>query len=114
MQIINTDWIITTDADCVVNKTGYWPWTITFSFMMLPWLPSGNVYLWQFILHHFQQLDIASLQGATIGSFGINKGFMCNGANFAYTKSFSRNWMAFMETIQLLVAMMFSCCKSDC
>jgi hypothetical protein len=40
--------------------------------------------LWQFILHHFQQLDIASLQGATIGSFGINKGFMCNGANFVY------------------------------
>jgi len=39
-------------------------------------------------LHHFQQLDLASLQGATIGSFGINKGFMCNGANFAYTKSF--------------------------
>jgi hypothetical protein len=24
---------------------------------------------------------IASLQGATIGSFGIGKGFMCNGAN---------------------------------
>ena len=37
-------------------------------------------------LHHFQQLDFASLQGATIGSFGINKPFMCNGANFAYTK----------------------------
>jgi hypothetical protein len=31
-------------------------------------------------LHHFQQ-DLASLQGATIGSFGIGKGFMCNGAN---------------------------------
>jgi hypothetical protein len=27
-------------------------------------------------LHHFQQLDLASLQGATIGSFGIGKGFM--------------------------------------
>jgi cellulose synthase/poly-beta-1,6-N-acetylglucosamine synthase-like glycosyltransferase len=39
-------------------------------------------------LHHFQQLDLASLQGATIGSFGLKKGFMCNGANFAYTKSF--------------------------
>jgi cellulose synthase/poly-beta-1,6-N-acetylglucosamine synthase-like glycosyltransferase len=37
-------------------------------------------------LHHFQQLDLASLQGATIGSFGIKKAFMCNGANFAYTK----------------------------
>jgi hypothetical protein len=47
-------------------------------------IAAGNVYLWQFILHHFQQLDIASLQGATIGSFGINKGFMCNGANFVY------------------------------
>jgi hypothetical protein len=31
------------------------------------------------VLHHFQQLDLASLQGATIGSFGIGKGFMCNG-----------------------------------
>jgi hypothetical protein len=39
-------------------------------------------------LHHFQQLDLASLQGATIGSFGLKNGFMCNGANFAYTKSF--------------------------
>jgi cellulose synthase/poly-beta-1,6-N-acetylglucosamine synthase-like glycosyltransferase len=38
-------------------------------------------------LHHFQQLDLASLQGATIGSFGLGKGFMSNGANFAYTKS---------------------------
>jgi hypothetical protein len=37
-------------------------------------------------LHHFQQ-DLASLQGATIGSFGIGKGFMCNGANLAYKKS---------------------------
>jgi hypothetical protein len=37
-------------------------------------------------LHAFQQLDLASLQGATIGSFGIKKPFMCNGANFAYTK----------------------------
>jgi cellulose synthase/poly-beta-1,6-N-acetylglucosamine synthase-like glycosyltransferase len=33
-------------------------------------------------------LDLTSLQGATIGSFGLRKGFMCNGANFAYTKSF--------------------------
>jgi len=36
--------------------------------------------------HRFQQLDLLSLQGATIGSFGIGKPFMCNGANFAYTK----------------------------
>jgi hypothetical protein len=40
--------------------------------------------------HHFQQLDLASLQGATIGSFGIGKGFMCNGANLAYKIIISR------------------------
>jgi hypothetical protein len=39
----------------------------------------------------FSAIDLASLQGATIGSFGIKKGFMCNGANFAYTKSFFQN-----------------------
>ena len=38
--------------------------------------------------HHFQQMDLLSLQGTTIGSFGIGKPFMCNGANFAYTKKF--------------------------
>lgn len=38
--------------------------------------------------HHFQQLDLMSLQGTTIGSFGNGKPFMCNGANFAYTKKF--------------------------
>ncbi|MFV8364362.1 glycosyltransferase family 2 protein [Flavobacterium sp. ZT3P35] len=89
MQIINTDWIITTDADCVVNKK----WLLTLdNYIQLHDVAMiagavtytcGNSFL-----HHFQQLDIASLQGATIGSFGINKGFMCNGANFAYTKSF--------------------------
>jgi cellulose synthase/poly-beta-1,6-N-acetylglucosamine synthase-like glycosyltransferase len=38
-------------------------------------------------LNRFQLLDVLSLQGATIGGFGINKPFLCNGANFAYQKS---------------------------
>jgi glycosyltransferase involved in cell wall biosynthesis len=89
MQIVNTDWIITTDADCVVNKN----WLITLD----NYIQLHNVAMIagavtydckNSFLHHFQQLDLASLQGATIGSFGIKKGFMCNGANFAYTKSF--------------------------
>jgi glycosyltransferase involved in cell wall biosynthesis len=88
MQIVNTDWIITTDADCVVNAN----WLLTLdNYIQLHDVEMiagavtydcGNSFL-----HHFQQLDLSSLQGATIGSFGINKGFMCNGANFAYTKS---------------------------
>ena len=36
----------------------------------------------------FQQLDFLSLQGTTIGSFGNNQAFMCNGANFCYQKAF--------------------------
>ena len=88
MNRVTTDWIITTDADCVVSKN--WLSTLdnyiqTHNVAMI----SGAVtYDFQnMFLHQFQQLDIASLQGATIGSFGINKGFMCNGANLAYTKS---------------------------
>jgi glycosyltransferase involved in cell wall biosynthesis len=89
MQIVKTDWIITTDADCFAKEN---------------WLLSLDDYIQNHdvsmiagavtydgkdsFLHHFQQLDLASLQAATIGSFGLEKGFMCNGANFAYTKSF--------------------------
>lgn len=96
MQIINTDWIITTDADCTVNTN----WLLTLdNYIQLHDVTMiagavtydcGNSFL-----HHFQQLDLSSLQGATIGSFGINKGFMCNGANFAYTKSFFKKLNGF-------------------
>ena len=89
MQSVNSDWIITTDADCTVNKN----WIITLdNYIQLhdvAMIAGAVTYDYDnSFLHHFQQLDLASLQGATIGSFGIKKGFMCNGANFAYTKSF--------------------------
>lgn len=88
IPLVKTDWVITTDADCVVPEN---------------WLLSLDNYIQTHqvaliagavtydcnnsFLHHFQQLDLASLQGATIGSFGLRKAFMCNGANLAYTKS---------------------------
>lgn len=87
VKMVKTDWIITTDADCVVSKN----WLLTLdnyiqihkaSMIAGAVTYSGS----NSFLHHFQQLDLASLQGATIGSFGIGKGFMCNGANLAYTK----------------------------
>jgi glycosyltransferase involved in cell wall biosynthesis len=89
MQITNTDWIITTDADCEVNAN----WLLTLdNYIQLhdvEMIAGAVTYNCDnSFLHHFQQLDLASLQGATIGSFGIDKGFMCNGANFAYTKTF--------------------------
>jgi glycosyltransferase involved in cell wall biosynthesis len=96
MQIVKTDWIITTDADCVVNKN----WLLALdNFIQLHHVSmiAGAVTYDcnNSFLHHFQQLDLASLQGATIGSFGIQKGFMCNGANFAYTKSFFQKLKGF-------------------
>jgi glycosyltransferase involved in cell wall biosynthesis len=96
MQMVKTDWVITTDADCVVHKN----WLLALdNFIQLhpiSMIAGAVTYNCQnSFLHHFQQLDLASLQGATIGSFGIKKGFMCNGANFAYTKSFFQKLKGF-------------------
>lgn len=89
ITISKNEWIITTDADCEVP---------------IAWLKTIDTYIQKehkkmvaagvcFLpksgfLFAFQNLDFLSLQGVTIGSFGINKPFMCNGANFAYEKSF--------------------------
>lgn len=88
MNVVNTDWVITTDADCVVNPK----WVLAFDNYIqthdVSMIAGAVTYdCSNSFLHQFQQLDLASLQGATIGSFGIGKGFMCNGANLAYTKT---------------------------
>jgi len=88
MRQVKTDWVITTDADCIVPEN----WLLTFDNYIqqnkISMLAGAVTYNCRnSFLDHFQQLDLTSLQGATIGSFGLNKGFMCNGANFAYTKA---------------------------
>lgn len=93
---IQNEWIITTDADCVVHKN----WLQTLDNYIQQNNPEMIVGAVNYdcknrFLHHFQQLDMASLQGATMGSFGIKKGFMCNGANFAYTKNLFLNLNGF-------------------
>lgn len=83
----NHQWIITTDADCILPKY---------------WLDSFDEFIQKSntkciagpityednnsFLNRFQILDLLSLQGATIGGFGIKKPFLCNGANFGYQK----------------------------
>ncbi|WP_300567014.1 glycosyltransferase [Flavobacterium sp.] len=81
------DWIITTDADCSVREN----WLSVFNHYIqnhsVEMIAGGvNYSIQKGLLSHFQQMDLLSLQGATIGSFGLNKAFMCNGANFAYSK----------------------------
>lgn len=87
IPILKYEWVVTTDADCVVNEK----WLLTLdnfiqknnSEMVVGAVVYKTKNNW---FHWFQQLDLLSLQGTTIGSFGIGKPFMCNGANFAYTK----------------------------
>ncbi|WP_204344139.1 glycosyltransferase [Psychroserpens algicola] len=83
------DWIVTTDADCELPK--YWldtfdnySHTRQLNMLVAPVTFKAPDSFFQ----RFQLLDILSLQGATIGSFGIHKPFLCNGANLAYTKDF--------------------------
>ena len=102
IQVAKNDWIITTDADCLVQKN----WLTTFNQYIqeneVEMVASGVCYVPKSgFLSAFQNLDFLSLQGATIGSFGIDKPFMCNGANFAYSKSFFKELNGFQgnETI---------------
>lgn len=86
------EYILTTDADCLVPEK----WLLEFdAFLQVSEakLVAGPV---QFtvpksgksnFLHRFQELDFFSLQAATIGGFGVQNPFMCNGANLCYEKA---------------------------
>ena len=88
IKVSKFNWIITTDADCILPKY----WLDTFDECIQT--KSSNCIVAPVTYHgknsffnRFQTLDFLSLQGATIGGFGIQKPFMCNGANFGYRKS---------------------------
>ncbi|APY08091.1 glycosyltransferase [Winogradskyella sp. J14-2] len=88
IAIAKYDWIITTDADCVLPKY----WLDTFDECIQTYQPNCIVAPVTYndggsFLKRFQILDVLSLQGATIGGFGLKLPFLCNGANFAYKKS---------------------------
>lgn len=96
IQKASNDWIITTDADCELPKN----WLSVFdSFIQGKQVKmvASSVYYnaGNSILDSFQQLDLLSLQGTTIGSFGNQQAFMCNGANFCYDKMYFRELNGF-------------------
>ncbi len=87
IQHAKNDWIITTDADCVLPNL----WLESFD----EFIQKNNTHCIvapvtyieaNSFLNRFQLLDLLSLQGATMGGFGIKKPFLCNGANFGYKK----------------------------
>jgi glycosyltransferase involved in cell wall biosynthesis len=82
------EWIVTTDADCILPKY----WLDTFDcfiqkndtkFIVAPVSYTKT----DSFFNRFQALDFLSLQGATIGAFGIKKPFLCNAANLAFKAS---------------------------
>lgn len=87
VQLAKHEWILTTDADCLVPQY----WLQTFNNYIEDKHPNMvvapvNYQVGPSFLHRFQLLDFMSMQGTTIGGFGLNFPFMCNGANLAYRK----------------------------
>lgn len=83
------DWIVTTDADCIVPVN----WLDTFNCFIetnkenIKMIAAPVAYKTNnSFLQQFQSLDFLSLIGTTIGAFGVGKPFMCNGANLCYSK----------------------------
>lgn len=88
IQHAKFDWIATTDADCKLPKY----WLDVFDGYIQQNNPNMLVAPVTLDKAHsfferFQMLDTLSLQGATIGGFGIKKPFLCNGANLVYKTS---------------------------
>lgn len=87
INLSNFEWIVTTDADCVVPVN----WLKLFNQFIEdenPVFISAPVKfsLQKSLLFHFQNLNFTSLMGSTLGGFGIDNPFMCNGANLCYHK----------------------------
>ena len=96
INVSKFNWVITTDADCVLPKY----WLDTFDEYIQAKKPISLVgpvvyHNTNSFFNRFQTLDFLSLQGVTIGGFGIKQPFMCNGANFAYLKSAFNNLSGF-------------------
>lgn len=96
IELANFEWIITTDADCVLPKL----WLQCYNnfiqlnnsdFVVAPVSYQDNPRWFQ----AFQILDFMSLQGTTIGAFGLQQAFLCNGANLGYKKSLFKNLNGF-------------------
>jgi cellulose synthase/poly-beta-1,6-N-acetylglucosamine synthase-like glycosyltransferase len=102
ISLAKHDWILTTDADCLLPEK----WLQTFNNFILKESPKMvvapvNYKVDNSFFQRFQLLDFLSLQGITIGSFGIGFAFLCNGANLAYKKADFINLNGFTNNNQI-------------
>ena len=85
------DFIATTDADCVVPAKWlqFFDECISTSNSKMMAGPVGFIQqtgIRKPYFQNFEEMDFMSLQASTVGSFGIEKAFMCNAANMCYEK----------------------------
>ena len=82
------DWILTTDADCIVPRT----WLLLYNAYIKAYQPCFVAAPVMFlktagILNQFQLLDFLALQGITAAAVGAGKHSMSNGANLGFEKT---------------------------
>ncbi|MBJ2174847.1 glycosyltransferase [Aureibaculum sp. A20] len=88
INVAQFDWIITTDADCILPKTWLQTYDAFIQTHESKLIAAPVTYaIGNGFLEHFQLFDFLSLQASTIGGFGLKKPFLCNGANLCYQKS---------------------------
>ena len=88
IKTITNTWIVTTDADCIVPQNWLNAMDVFIQYKSPNCIVAPVTYRYTgTFLNRFQILDMYSLQGTTIGAFGLRLPFLCNGANFAYKKS---------------------------
>jgi glycosyltransferase involved in cell wall biosynthesis len=88
VAVAKGDWILTTDADCVVPKK----WLLLYNAYIQAHQPSFVAAPVMFIktggiLNQFQILDFLALQGITAAAVGAGKHSMSNGANLGFEKA---------------------------
>lgn len=87
VNLATGDFIITTDADCIMNSR--WIETLTgfYESSRLKFIAAPvSFYKENSFFKAFQSLDFLSMQGITGATVYLNCGTMCNGANLAYEK----------------------------
>ncbi|MCL7762454.1 glycosyltransferase [Polaribacter sp. Z014] len=87
ISVAKYNWIVTTDADCILPEN----WLQSIDSFIQNTNPKMVVAPVNYkaknnFLEQFQLLDFMSMQGTTIGGFGMGFPFLCNGANLAYKK----------------------------
>jgi cellulose synthase/poly-beta-1,6-N-acetylglucosamine synthase-like glycosyltransferase len=88
VSVAKGDWVLTTDADCIVPTT----WLLLYNAYIQEHQPCFVAAPVMFIktagiLNQFQLLDFLALQGITAAAVGAGKHSMSNGANLGFEKA---------------------------